>query len=195
MYKLDQRQFIVQSLSGAEEIRSWQYNFEYLPNVRQISPVPLSNSQDSFPPGLYAVSWVSGNDAKRVHLAVVDRSIVIKQALNEVLVWVTDIGSGEPPGQIEAVAGAPAIVDDQATRDNHDDPVQGDAEDHDKAGVAGAAQGAGKGDVAGVGQAKNSDEGKQALGHGRHGSEIGRVGLGGEGQQEPLGSKPIARRQ
>ena len=85
-----------QNLAGAV-IREWQETFTAPRNIATVVSLPLRRLGGALPAGYYHLAWENPAWGQQsLSFAVVDRHVTLKLAVEEALVWATDLRSGEP---------------------------------------------------------------------------------------------------
>ncbi len=78
-------------------VREWQETFTTPRNTATVVPIVLRRLGGALPAGYYHLAWENPPwGMQSFNFAVVDRHVMLKLAAEEVLVWVTDLRSGEP---------------------------------------------------------------------------------------------------
>ncbi|MGC9520604.1 MAG: Ig-like domain-containing protein [Anaerolineae bacterium] len=88
-----------QRIWDGELIREWSLRTAGAPNSTEVVTVTLEPSPGVISLGLYSLSWEAAGDPRHsggIPLAVVDRHVMVKRAVDEALAWVTEIADSRP---------------------------------------------------------------------------------------------------
>ncbi len=113
LVEMTEGSFIGTGPVGGAQLRSWQEDVAGEPNDARISSVMLSSRGAPLPTGYYGLTWNAGERVgwrNDMRIAVVDRHVTLKMSVDEALVWVTDLRSGEPVTSTEV-----RLLDETAT--------------------------------------------------------------------------------
>jgi len=95
--ELDEAAFVGARHGSETPLREWTETFATPTNEETLAPVTLTRRGTTLPTGYYVLRWTAPLwGERRLHLAVVDRHLLLKLAPEEALVWVTDLRSGAP---------------------------------------------------------------------------------------------------
>lgn len=97
LWEVDEPAFVSARPGSGALVREWTETFNTSPNQETVAPVTFMRRGGALETGYYTLNWTAPLwGERRVHLAVVDRRILLTLAPEAALVWVTDLRSGIP---------------------------------------------------------------------------------------------------